>query len=296
MVLPFDSHNHIHLGPSSPHLSLRPPVDVAENSLPELCGMAIMSTHTRDFDTVLKLSKELSCSGIAHPKNSVHVVPCLGVHPWFLHQLSESEWELEGAVPKWIARMEYMLRSSPQAIVGEIGLDGFHFDPQTKDLVSPMEKQIVAFQLQLELAAKLNRPVSIHAVRCFGPLMEVLSKAKKTNEHSLPPRIYFHAFGGKAGTIDQLLALCGRETGRVYFGFAPVINFRSKKTVELVRKVGIDHLVLETDHEDAARVLPSISEGVRFLSEALEIDEAVVIERTTLNAYHLYGLDSFHLE
>jgi Tat protein secretion system quality control protein TatD with DNase activity len=41
----------------------------------------------------------------------------------------------------------------------------------------------------------------------------------------LPPKIYFHAFSGKAGVIPSLLAACERGNvprGDVYFGFAPV--------------------------------------------------------------------------
>lgn len=51
-----------------------------------------------------------------------------------------------------------------------------------------------------------------------------LKKKKTSHLNPLPPRMYFHAFGGRVGTVDQLLALCGREKGKVYFGFAPVIS------------------------------------------------------------------------
>lgn len=245
-----------------------------------------MSTHPRDFDRVLQLSRELPMQ-----RPGVQVVPCFGVHPWFLHELTEQDWHvLEPCqLPKWIVEIERIVTSTPGAIVGEIGLDAFHFDPVTEELVSPMDKQVEAFRLQMELAARLDKPVSVHGVQCFGTLMPILSQLKKSKT-KLPPKIYFHAFGGKAGTVDQLTALCGRAMGRVYFGFAPVINFRSPNTAEIVRKVGIERLVLETDHEDAACVPESIQECIRFLSETLEIKEQEVIERTTANAFDLYGL------
>lgn len=88
--------------------------------------------------------------------------------------------------------------------------------------------------------------------------------------------------------MDQLLALCGRET--TYFGFAPVINFRSPKTMDVVRHVGLDRLVLETDHEDASRVPESIENGIRLLAQALDESEETIVERTTENAFELYGL------
>jgi Tat protein secretion system quality control protein TatD with DNase activity len=284
MILPFDSHNHVHMGPTPALVALLGPTTAAavattltttddnqhQLSTPPVAvsGMAIMSTHPRDFDRVRHLSKDLQ-----QQRPGVRVVPCFGVHPWFLRELTEQDWQLSlepGCIhlPKWVMEIENMVTSTPGAIVGEIGLDGFHFDPVTEQLVSPMDQQVKAFRLQMELAARLDKPVSVHGVKCFGPLMEVLSELKKSKT-KLPPKIYFHAFGGKAGTVDQLTAICGRELGRVYFGFAPVINFRSPNTAEIVRKVGIERLLLETDHEDAACVPESIQECIRFLSETV---------------------------
>jgi Tat protein secretion system quality control protein TatD with DNase activity len=60
----------------------------------------------------------------------------------------------------------------------------------------------------------------------------------------------------------------------------------------VVRKVGLDRLVLETDHEDAALVADSMAEGIRFLAEALGESETVIVERTTRNAFDLYNLST----
>jgi TatD DNase family protein len=151
-----------------------------------------------------------------------------------------------------------------------------------------MDSQVKAFEAQMEVAARLDRPVSIHAVQCMGQLLASLAKLKKS--HGLPPKVYFHAFSGKPATVDQLIALCGTRPGQVYFGFAAVINFRSPKTAEVIRKVGLDRLVLETDHEDAALVPDSMELGIDLISKALNEPRETVIERTTRNAFNLYGL------
>jgi len=241
-------------------------------------------------------------------------VPCFGVHPWWLHELTEQDWEEQqqqrdgddddiGApkrllLPRWILELEELLLSHPEAAVGETGLDAFHFDPVTRELVSPVETtQVQAFRLQLQLAVRHQRPVSVHCVQAWGPLMRVLSEELKKSSsrirQQLLPAIYFHAFGGKVGTVDQLTALCrSTTTGGCYFGFAPVVNFRSPKTADVVRKVGIDRLLLETDHEDAALVPESIQEGIRFLAEALDMEPCEVVERTTANAFAFYGIET----
>mmetsp|Transcript_10141 Transcript_10141/g.15497 ORF Transcript_10141/g.15497 Transcript_10141/m.15497 type:complete len:293 (+) Transcript_10141:77-955(+) len=290
MRLAFDAHNHIHMGPNPPMKALVKENfehSVSTDLVSELSGVAIMSTHPKDFPVVKSLATSIpsSCSG-------VHVVPCYGVHPWFLHELEERHWKPsypDSTTPSWLNEIEQLIRDDPKAVVGEVGLDGFHFSPDSGELTTPMDKQIEVFEAQMELAAQYQRPVSIHTVQCMGQMLASLTKLKKSKK-GLPPKIYFHAFGGKVGTIDQLLSCCGTKPGKTYFGFAPIINFRSPKTPEVVRKVGLERLVLETDHEDAGQVLSSMDKGISLIAEALNESRDTVIERTTQNAFDLYGI------
>ena len=346
IVLPFDAHNHIQMGPTEPYRALLHPhgcssssnsrEDGAKKVSPSgvaVSGMAIMSTHPRDYMRVLSLSQELTSTSTITSTSSddededVRIVPCLGVHPWWLHELTDQDWEeipapncfdnddtllvvdvTSTTAPRWVHELEALLVAHPEAAIGETGLDGFHFDSATQQLTCPMDRQMVALDWQLHLATKLNRPVSLHCVQAFGPLMDVLSsrqlaqQQQSRNEQQrrrrrqrapslLPPAIYFHAFGGKCAVVDQLAALCRRTATRCYFGFAPVINFRSPKTAAVVRHVGLERLLLESDHEDAALVPESVREGIQFYADALGVDEALVVERTTANALDLYGLE-----
>jgi Tat protein secretion system quality control protein TatD with DNase activity len=311
VVLPFDSHNHIHMGPSVDPVLYAGGVEQQDNDRRprRLCGMALQSTGPHDYDTVVGLARTTRSgigtdTGIGKTANAIMtVVPCLGIHPWWLHTLTDEDWSVAGhddvddddgdnttnhtsvEPPRWVRALRDALRDAPtSAAVGETGLDGFHFHPVTESLACPMERQVEAFRWHLELAHSLNKPVSVHCVQAFGPLMETLSRLKK--QKRLPRRIYFHAFGGKVGTIDQLTALC--ET--LYFGFAAVVNFRSPKTADVIRKVGLERLVLETDHEDAALVHDSMAESIRFIAQALAVDEQQVIVQTTRNAEDLYGI------
>lgn len=304
LLLPFDAHNHVHMGPTWPLSdSVRvgssiafeySPVGTANLLDGSLSGMAVMSTHPRDFLKVLELAK-LSCHG--------RVIPCIGVHPWFLHELlSNDEHDLhnddEGTIsnvvqnqpPLWISEMEELLKEYPSIPVGEIGLDGFHFDPRTKELTCSMERQLDALEWQLRLAIRYHRPVSLHCVRAMGPMMNTLTKIQKEHNGILPPKLYFHAFGGKAGTATQIIKTYEKKNAtRVYFGFAPVINFESPKTLQVIREVGLDRLVLETDHEDAGLVASSMELGVQIIAKVFEITEQELIQKTNENVIDLYG-------
>mmetsp|Transcript_12411 Transcript_12411/g.36566 ORF Transcript_12411/g.36566 Transcript_12411/m.36566 type:complete len:100 (-) Transcript_12411:125-424(-) len=73
-------------------------------------------------------------------------------------------------------------------------------------------------------------------------------------------------------------------------GFAPIINFRSPKTADVIRKVGIDRLVLESDRENYIPVKNDLAENAKYIAEALEMDPAEVIEKTSENALRFYGI------
>jgi TatD DNase family protein len=318
-VKPFDAHNHIQL--SSPVKA----VDLyLDDALSGLCGVAIMSTHPRDYDPILDVRDKA-----ADDNSSMRVVPCLGVHPWFLHELSEDDWTMvenenddnnnnnEAATefPKWVIELESYLKKDPTIVVGEIGLDNFHFDYSTKELTTPLEKQIDAFQYQLELATLYERPVSVHCVRAIGSLMDSIQRTQKKFQR-LPPRIYFHAFGGKAATVTQLIKTLEKpingkkkktiknenddandttttttiSTTKLYFGFAPIINFDSPKTMDVIRAVGMDRLVLETDHEDILQVEESMQLGVEKISHAFGLSAEELIVKTNQNVQDLYSI------
>lgn len=324
VLLPFDAHNHVHMGSSSPSLALQD----------TLCGMAVMSTHPRDFPVVINLARDFSEDDDDDGRKTI--VPCMGVHPWFLHELTQEDWEQPGgdtssSFPRWVSEIESLLQTDTSIAVGEIGLDNFHFnDPVTKELSTALKIQMLAMEYQLDLATHYQRPVSVHCVRAMGPMLEVFNKVlnkKRDTKHKVPPRIYFHAFGGKAATVIQLIRLLEPKpkkqkkkkknhanddppenqeeicsaikpektpsssstiTPKVYFGFAPIVNFQSPKTLDVIRAVGLERLVLETDHEEAYKVPTTMKEGLRVISETFGITQDELIEITNQNAQDLY--------
>ena len=199
-----------------------------------------------------------------------------------------------------------------------------------KELTTSIAQQVQVFRWQLEMAIQYQRPVCIHCVQAFGPLLETITTIKrqynsnknnnknksKVLRDTFPiSKIYFHAFGGKHNTVLQILSLCeGMKhkksnttsiqttttctlssaatvpTTKCYFGFAPGVNFRSPKTVDIIRTIGISRLLLETDHEDVSLVSSSLNEGMQYIATALDLDTTTVIEQTTKNAMEFYNI------
>jgi len=274
----------------------------SSGSSSRICGMSLMSTQPRDFIPVVimcnELEKKLSM-------NAGNCVPSIGVHPWFLH-LAEQDAEsymydstgtasstdckgLSSSRFWWRDYMRLSLLDNPGAAVGEIGLDGARYDPTTRDLCTPIDRQVEAFELQLRLAVELDRPVTIHAVKTWGPLLDTLNKKFGKKKGDKPPRMYFHAFGGKSAVVNQINAAC-RGAQEVFYGFAPCVNFRSSKTADVMRTIGIDSLVLETDRENYKQVKGDLNTNAEFIAEALDITKNEVIEKTAANARRLYGI------
>ena len=260
-------------------------------------GMAVMSTQPRDFVAVNAICDELGSAGVV-------TIPCYGVHPWFLHEAEAdrppaADASRRGAAGDdddgddgddfwWEQCLTQSLLNRPNACVGEIGLDSARYDPATGAPFTPMPRQLRALELQLRIATELSRPVSIHAVRAWGPMLDLLNKRFGKKKGDKPPRMYFHAFGGKPSVVDQIDAAC-RGTSEVFYGFAPIINFRSPKTADVVRKIGIDRLLLETDHENYLLVKDSLDANASFVAKALGMDKHEIIEKTTANALRFYG-------
>lgn len=130
------------------------------------------ATHEDDWQEVLELAAE-----------GMGIFPFLGIHPWFVAT----------AVPEWENRLRGLAQKIPAGI-GEIGLD--------RACRADFRQQHRIFLTQLHLASELQRPVSIHCVRAWGPLLESLERCAATK--GLPP-IMIHGYAGSQQTLRRLL-------------------------------------------------------------------------------------------
>jgi TatD DNase family protein len=175
---------------------------------------------------------------LAHAGSEARVIPMLGLHPWFVAQASAD----------WPSRLESLLRSH-RAGVGECGLDFARKEAHR-------EAQEAAFRSQLRLAQALRRPVAMHAVHAWGPLLEILQ------EEGVPPAgAMVHAYGGSPETARALQSM------GVFLSFSGELLKEDRPRVEEARRaVASSHLLLETDGTaDLAQVLAAAA-GIRGVS------------------------------
>lgn len=172
---------------------------------------AVNSVVPADWPLVSDLAKR-------HP----WVVPNFGVHPWHIDDLP-NDWE---------QRLCDALDQTPAGI-GEVGIDGWRteFNRQLQEEI---------FISQLSIAAERNLPISIHGLRRWGRLLEILKTYQR-------PACGFmlHSYSGPVEMIPSFAALGG------YFSF-PGFFLRAGREMKLnvFKKVPSDRLLIETDAPD----------------------------------------------
>ena len=133
-------------------------------------------------------------------------------------------------------RLKEVLAHKKMLALGEIGLD-YHYD------FSPREVQRKWFAEQLELARELDMPVTLHIREAFGDCMDIL----KAHKNGL--RGVMHCYSGSVETAYECLDL------GLAFSFGGAVTFKNaKKPIEVIEKLPLESILLETDCPDMTPV------------------------------------------
>jgi TatD DNase family protein len=164
---------------------------------------------------------------------------------------------------------------------GEIGLDFYRH-------LSPPEKQIDAFEQQLDMAVDYNLPVIIHNRDADREVFEVLRK--KGNS---PLRGVIHCF---SGTYD--LAMAFIQMG-FYISIAGTVTYKNAfKVQDVASRIPLDRMLLETDAPFLAPVPERgkrneplfVTHTAQKVAHLRNIDTKEVAHRTSENAKRLFRL------
>ncbi len=160
------------------------------------------------------------------------VYPVLGISPH-----SANEEDIDGKIEKILTLIE---KERPPAI-GEIGLD-FHFDYEK-------QSQLKLFESQLQLAQTLDLPVVVHSRDAERECLEKMTEFKV--------RGAFHFF---------LVPELANEIKDKFLISIPTI--KSKKREKVIKKMGIEGVLCETDS-------PFAWNGVNEPSNVTEVYEKI---------------------
>lgn len=185
---------------------------------------------------------------------------------------------LEGASQEDLEIIKNFAQNKKCVAIGEIGLD-YHW------MSSPKEIQQDFFKAQIELAKKLDMPVIVHDREAHGDTLDILKATK--------PKGVVHCFSGSKEMAREIIKL------GMYIGLNGVVTFNNaRKSLEVVREIPIERLVLETDCPYLAPVpmrgkinnssyIPYIAEKI---AGVLGMDAQELLDITNENAKGLYSL------
>lgn len=185
---------------------------------------------------------------------------------------------LEGFTLGELEVIKEFAQSDKCVAIGEIGLDYYW-------MASSKEKQIQFFEAQISLAKELDLPVIVHDRDSHGDIMDILRKTK--------PKGVVHCFSGSKEMARELV-----KQG-MYIGLNGVATFKNaRKSLEVVREIPLDKLVLETDcpylapephrgKRNDSSFIPFIAQRI---GEVLNMDTQEILDITFNNAKRLYNL------
>lgn len=170
----------------------------------------------------------------------------IGLHPWDIP-------EDASIFADYLNKMREMLKNNENLGVGEIGLDRL----KKRDILS---HEISAFESQLKLAIEFRRPVILHGAKCWGRVVSIIRSFAGVDKL---PSMVFHGFSRSDGLIPEIVQLGG------YISVGPaILNDHAINYRELVKKIPLDRLLIETDRtEENAAECPSIISVAQKLAE-----------------------------
>lgn len=203
----YDAHNHL----QDQRLVARIDEVLDDCRREGIVRMVVNGSCEEDWPRVLELARRLPI-----------VLPSFGYHPWYVRNRTE----------RWRDELQRHLDATPSAI-GEIGLDRWIENPDM-----PLQEEM--FRAQLRIAAERDLPASIHCLKAWGRLDEILREEPRPGRGFL-----LHSYGGPAEMVEGFVKLGAYFSLSGYFA-----HKRKAKQREAFKRVPPDRLLIETDAPD----------------------------------------------
>ena len=205
-----DSHCHLDFNELAQSLSVLLS-DCAKNQINQI---VVPSIGPENWQKVLSLPDEQS---------QIKIFKALGIHPWYLNDLDNDALDsLKALSQKHLSQV---------CAIGEAGIDGTIAEQQGN-----LNKQIAFFEAQIALANELALPIIVHHRKSHPDVSRTL-KAQPAKASGI-----IHAFSGSYQQAKAYLDLGFK------LGIGGTITYeRAKKTLNTVKKLPLESLVLETD-------------------------------------------------
>lgn len=174
-----------------------------------------------------------------------------GLHPWYLHEAENQ-----------IKQLSIVAQQPNTIAIGECGLD--------KLTKTDWQLQLKYFELQLQLAENLQKPVVIHCVKAFTETLALLKGI------TIP--VIFHGINNKLSIIAPLI------NNGYFLSFGKSLLSPAGSTRESLNAVPPDQLFLETDDTNV-----SIKDIYKSAAEIRNITENEIALQLQKNFHSVFN-------
>jgi len=254
MIDMIDSHAHIYLSKFKDDLD-----HVLQNAREAGVRKIFMpNIDSKSIEGMLKLENEYQD----------FCVPMMGIHPCYINENYKSELSVARS---WLDQRDF-------CAIGEIGID-LYWDK------THIEQQIEAFELQINWAKELKKPIVIHCRESMDLAIEIVKNYQDGNLTGI-----FHCFTGDIEQAKKIIDM------NFLLGIGGVATFKNGGLDGILPEVALENLVLETDAPYLAPVPfrgkrnePSyLTHIAKKIAQIKECDLEMVSSVTTFNALQLF--------
>lgn len=236
-----------------------------------------------DMELMIRRASEAGVSKVIMPNVDVASMPRMlnlaHLHPGKvysmagLHPCSVGPEYLED-----LKQLEDYLQHETYVGIGEVGLD-FYWD------TTYIREQEEAFLMQAGWGKDKQWPVIIHSRNALDRLIVLIQTHYDRQLSGI-----FHCF---SGTVEQAYAIIDQG---FYLGIGGVVTYKNSGLPEVIRRIGLDYVVVETDapylspvpYRGKRNEPAYVVEVVKKLSEVMSKPYEMVAKQTTQNAQHVF--------
>lgn len=234
----------------------------------------IMRAHESGVAYILNAASNMASAAesITLADTYAFMYAAVGVHP---HNVDEMNEETISSIAKMALK--------PRVVaIGEIGLD-YYYDTQPRDI------QKYWFSRQIDLARELKLPVIVHDRDAHEDALNII----KAHDAKAVGGV-FHCFTGSVEMAKDLI------NNNFYISIGGPVTFKNaRKTIEVVKCIPDDRLLIETDcpylTPEPHRGKRNDSGYVRLIAEKIAEIKGIAFEKvaeiTTKNAKVLFNID-----
>lgn len=193
------------------------------------------------------------------------ILPVIGIHPECVNDIDN------------LGNIEKLINENKVFAIGEIGLD-YYWVKDNKDIQKDL------FIKQIELAKKYNLPIVVHTRDSIQDTFDILKEYRVKG--------VIHSFSGSVEMAKEFIKYGYK------LGIGGVLTFKNSKLYEVIEKINLDDIVLETD---SPYLTPEPYRGkqnnpfniyyvAKKISEIKNISIEEVIKITTNNAKSLFDI------